>query len=79
MAKPLKIAIIIAAGLIALFAIGTVALFLFLDTDAYRTQLETEASKVLGMEVRVDGSLGLNLLPEFAHHPGGRTPCPAGG
>ncbi len=65
MARALKIVIIIAGGLIALFAIATMVLFLFVDTDAYRAKLEATASKALGMEVRVDGALGMTLLPSL--------------
>ncbi len=63
MAKPLKTAIIIAGGLIALFAIGAVVLLVFVDTDAYRTPVETAASNALGMEVRIAGNMTIAFCP----------------
>jgi len=46
-----------------LFALVTVGLLIFVNTDAYRVRLETAASTALGMEVRVGGALGISLFP----------------
>jgi AsmA protein len=64
MSKPVKAILFVICGFITLFALLAVFL-LIVDTDANRTRLETEASKALGMEVRVGGGLGVSLFPSL--------------
>ncbi|MEZ4483695.1 MAG: AsmA family protein [Syntrophotaleaceae bacterium] len=63
MSKPLRIFLFIASGLLALLLFIAVALLLFVDADAYRPRLETGASQVLGMDVRISGQLGIDFFP----------------
>lgn len=55
--------IAVAAGSLALLLFIAVALLLFVDADAYRPRLETGASQVLGMDVRISGHLGIGFFP----------------
>ncbi|MFO7576720.1 MAG: AsmA family protein [Pelovirga sp.] len=61
MSKPVKTILFVSIGVMVLFALVTVGLLLYVGTDASRTRVETAASQALGMEVRVGGSLGINL------------------
>jgi uncharacterized protein involved in outer membrane biogenesis len=63
MSKPLKIGMLIAGVMIGLVALVAAALFLFVDVDTYRPQLETAASDALGMEVSIAGTMGIELRP----------------
>lgn len=65
MSKPLKIILIVASGLVALLVFVAVALLLVVDADAYRPRLEAAASGALGMDVRIDGRLGIDLFPSL--------------
>ena len=61
--KTTKIVLFTVGGFMGLLVLIAAALFLFVDADAYRYRLEKTASEVLGMEVRVDGQLGVSILP----------------
>lgn len=63
MSKPLKIALMVASGLVLLLVFVVVGLLLFVDTDVYKPRLEAAASQALGMEVRVGSRLGIDLFP----------------
>jgi len=63
MSKPIKIILFVGGGFIVLVALVAVVLLVFVDTDAYRTRVGTAASNALGMEVRIAGSLGIDLWP----------------
>lgn len=63
MSKPLKFSVMVAGGLVVLLACVAVALVLFLDADVYRPRLEAAASQALGMDVKIDGRLGIDLFP----------------
>ena len=59
-AKAISYAVGALVGLLALVAAG---LFLFLDIDAYKPRIEAAISETFGMEVKVDGRLGISLFP----------------
>lgn len=61
MSKPVKTILFVIIGFITLFALVAVGLLVLVDTDAYRTRVETAASNTLGMEVRIAGSLAIDL------------------
>jgi uncharacterized protein involved in outer membrane biogenesis len=65
MAKYRKIALFVAGGLFAVLLLAAVALTLFVDGNAHKPRLEAAASDALGMEVRIDGKLGIGLFPGF--------------
>ncbi|MFA5083217.1 MAG: AsmA family protein [Hydrogenophilaceae bacterium] len=50
-------------ALIGLLVLVAVALRLFLDVDAYKPRFEAAATRVLGLEVRVGGRLGVGFFP----------------
>jgi len=62
--KP-KIALLAVGGLFALLVLAAVAMFLFVDVNAYKPRLEAAASDALGMEVRISGRLGIGFFPGF--------------
>ncbi len=63
MSKTLKVSVMVAGGLIVLLVCVAVALVFFVDADVYRPRLEAAASQALGMEVKVDGRLAIDLFP----------------
>ena len=63
MSKIQKIILFTISGLVALLVLVALALLVFLDTNAYKSRLETVASKALGMEVRVDGQVAIGFFP----------------
>lgn len=50
-------------ALIGLLVLAAIALFLFLDVNAYKARLEAAASGITGMEVSVNGRLGVGFFP----------------
>jgi uncharacterized protein involved in outer membrane biogenesis len=50
-------------ALIGLLVLVAIALRLFLDVNAFKPRLEAAASRALGLEVRVDGRLGVGFFP----------------
>ena len=63
MTKSLKIVLLAVGGIVGLLVLIELALLLFVDADAYKPRVETAASDALGMEVKVDGRLGIGLFP----------------
>ncbi|MEO6976127.1 MAG: AsmA family protein [Gallionella sp.] len=65
MPRPLKILLLIVSGLVVLLVLVAVAVHFFVNVNAYKPQLETAASEALGVEVKIGGSLGVDLFPGF--------------
>jgi uncharacterized protein involved in outer membrane biogenesis len=63
MPRPLKILLLIVSGLAGLIVLIAVGVHFFVDVNAYKPQLETAASEALGMEVKIEGSLRIDLFP----------------
>lgn len=63
MSKPLNITLVMAAVLLTLLILIALALLLFVDADAYKSRLETAASEALGMDVRINGDVGMGFFP----------------
>ena len=53
------------AGFIGLLILLAVALIFFVDTSVYKPRLERAASEALGMEIHVNGQLGLAFFPDL--------------
>ncbi len=65
MSKKRKIILFSVGALIGLLVIATAALIFFVDASAYKPRLEATASSVLGMQVKVDGRLGISFFPDL--------------
>jgi AsmA protein len=65
MSKTLKRILIAVGSLVGLLILISVTLFFFVDTQAYKPRLEKAASKVLGMEVKIGGRMGITIFPEL--------------
>ena len=63
MSKSFKIVFLAVGGFVALLISTAVALLIFVDANAYKSHLEATASAALGMEVRIDGGLGIGFFP----------------
>jgi AsmA protein len=63
MSKSIKIIFLAAGGFVALLMFIAVALVVFVDANAYKSHLEATATGALGMEVRIDGRLGIGFFP----------------
>src|SRR3990172_7579139 len=63
MPRSLKITLFAVGGFVGLLALAALALLLFVDANTYKPRLEAAASKALGMEVSVDGRLGIGFFP----------------
>ncbi len=63
MSKTLKAVTYAAGALIGLIVLAAIALSLFLDINAYKPRLEAAAAAVTGMEVSVNGRLGVGFFP----------------
>lgn len=63
MTKSQRILLFTASGVVLLLALSAVALAIFADATAYKPRLESIASKVLGLEVSIGGSVGIDLFP----------------
>ncbi|MGD8619741.1 MAG: AsmA family protein [Gammaproteobacteria bacterium] len=63
MSKSLKIIFLALSGFVALLIFIAVALIVLVDANAYKPRLEATASAALGMEVRIDGRLGIAFFP----------------
>ena len=50
-------ALLVIAGLLAVLALAILALVLFVDIGKYRPGLETEASRILGLDVKIRGEM----------------------
>ncbi|MHB1187673.1 AsmA family protein [Thiobacillus sp.] len=65
MSKSLKAIIFTVGALIGLLVLAAIALFLFLDANAYKPRLEAAVSGMMGMEFRVGGHLGIGFFPNL--------------
>jgi uncharacterized protein involved in outer membrane biogenesis len=65
MSKSLKSILFTIVGLIGLLIVIAVTLIFFVDTSVYKPRLERAASDALGMEVHVDGRLGIAFIPNL--------------
>lgn len=63
MSKPMKIMLYIVSGLVGLLVLIVAGLLIFVDANAYKPQLEAKFSQALGMEVRIEGRLGIGFFP----------------
>ena len=63
MSKPIKIVLIAIGGLVALLVLTAVGLLLFVNPNAYKPRLEAAVSRDLGMDVKVEGPLGISFFP----------------
>lgn len=63
MLKIPKVILFSIAALIGTVVIAALALNIFVDVNAYKTRLEATAAGALGMEVKVDGRLGIGFFP----------------
>jgi uncharacterized protein involved in outer membrane biogenesis len=63
MSKSSRIILLAVSGFIVLLISVALALVVFVDTKAYKPQLEATAMAALGMEVRIDGRLGIGFFP----------------
>lgn len=53
------------AGILAVLALAVLALVLFVDIGRYRPRLETEASRVLGLDVKIRGEMKIEYFLPF--------------
>jgi len=63
MPRSFKIILCAVGGFFALLVCVAVAVFYFVDLNAYKPGLEAAATRALGMEVRVGGRLGIAFSP----------------
>ena len=63
MSKSIKIIFLAAGGFVALLIFIAVALVVFVDANACKSHLEAPTSAAMGMEVRIDGRLGIGFFP----------------
>ncbi len=63
MSKSLKIILFGVCGFAVLLVCIPAALVVFVDVNSYKPRFEAAASKTLGMDVKVDGRLGLGFFP----------------
>lgn len=63
MSKPMKIILSVVGGLVGILVLVILVLLFFVDAKAYKPRLEANLSHVLGMEVRVEGRLGISFFP----------------
>jgi hypothetical protein len=64
-AKGKKRALIVLGGIVAAIVLGVLALVLFVDIGGKRPRLESEASKALGLDVRIRGEMKIEYFPPF--------------
>ena len=65
MPKPLKAISFAIGALIGLLVLAAIALFLFLDINAYKPRFEAAVSDVMGMEFSVGGRLEIGFFPNM--------------
>ncbi len=58
-----KRALLVIGGIVAAFALAIAAVVLFVDFNRYKPRFETEASRALGLEVRIRGEMNIALFP----------------
>ena len=62
MTKPIKILLCVVGAVSAIVLLVVVALLLFFDINRYKPEVEAKLSSALGMQVTIEGKLGLALL-----------------
>ena len=55
----------VVVGILAILALAFLALVLFVDIGAYRSRLEAEGSRVLGLDVKIRGEMKIEYIPPF--------------
>jgi len=63
MPKALKAIVYVSGALVGVIVLAATVLYFFLDANAYKARLETAASDITGMEVSVNGRLGIGFFP----------------
>lgn len=63
MSRPFRVFLVALGGLIGLFVVASILLYLLVDGNAYKARLEAVVSTALGMEARVAGDVTISLLP----------------
>jgi uncharacterized protein involved in outer membrane biogenesis len=58
-----KTVLMIAGIVVALIVIGTIVVVLLFDINSYKPRIETAASESTGLDVRINGEMGLSLFP----------------
>lgn len=64
MPKALKIFLIISAGLVGVLLFAALAVWMFVDADAFKPRVEAVLSDALGMNVTVEGKMGVTIIPQ---------------
>jgi AsmA family/AsmA-like C-terminal region len=54
---------IMAGGLVALIIIAAIAVVLLFDINSYKPRIENAASEATGLDVRINGKMGLSFFP----------------
>jgi AsmA protein len=65
MTRSLKRFLFIMGGAVGFLTLVALAVPLFVDVNRFKPRLEAAASNALGMDVRIDGRLGMGLFPGF--------------
>ncbi len=60
---PVRVGLLTVAGLMGGLVLIAISVIVFFDINAYRLNIQAAASAALGMEVSVDGSLGIGFSP----------------
>ncbi|MDZ7595373.1 MAG: AsmA family protein [Thiobacillus sp.] len=63
MSKTLKAIIYATGAFIGLLVLTAIALFFFLDVNAYKSRIEAAASGITGMDVSIGGRMGIGFFP----------------
>lgn len=63
MSKSKKIILFSIGGILVLLVLIAVTLRYFVDADAYKPRLQAAAAEALGMDVSIDGRLGIGFFP----------------
>ena len=63
MSKTLKAITFAIVAFIGLLVLTAIALFFFLDVNAYKSRIEAAASGITGMEVSIGGRMGIGFFP----------------
>ncbi len=63
MSRSAKIILLALLGLVGLLGLVAAVLLFFVDANIYKTRMEAAASGVLGMEVSIEGRVGIGFLP----------------
>ena len=65
MSRSLKRILLVIGGAVGLLVLVALAVPLFVDVNRYKPRVEAAASDAMGMDVRIDGRLGMGLFPSF--------------